>query len=69
MELNNIYLTADELATRWHMAPKTLANWRTQGCGPKFVKTGRRVLYSMSVIEYWEKNRTVANTGEAREVG
>ena len=28
-----------------NVAPKTLANWRTMGKGPKFCRIGRRIVY------------------------
>jgi excisionase family DNA binding protein len=35
----------------------TLANWRYQGRGPRFVKVGRHVRYRRSDVEAWlERN-------------
>lgn len=34
-------------------AVKTLRNWRSQGCGPVFVKQGRRVTYRTDDLEQW----------------
>lgn len=49
-------LTIEELVARWKgtVAKKTLANWRVQGRGPKFVKAGKAVLYPLSAVEKYE---------------
>jgi hypothetical protein len=36
---------------RLHQSPRTLANWRSQGRGPKYHKIGGKVLYDLSAIE------------------
>lgn len=49
------YLRPDELADRWSVAPKTLAKWRCEGTGPKFIKlSGGLVRYPMTEIEEFE---------------
>lgn len=50
------YLTPAELVDRWGGAigRGTLANWRTQGRGPDFVKFGGRVLYPVARVEAYE---------------
>ncbi len=32
---------------------KTLANWRSQGKGPKYLKVGRHVRYRMPDLDAW----------------
>lgn len=51
------FLTADELIERWNGAVSkgTLANWRSQGKGPDFVKPFGRVQYLLSSVIAWEK--------------
>jgi hypothetical protein len=55
------YLTSSELAQRWRLHPKTLANWRVRGAGPTYFKVGdgqqAHVLYELAVIEEWERKR------------
>lgn len=53
------YLTPKELAARYGgaIAPKTLANWRSQGKGPPYVKLGGRVVYALHDVLEWEKSR------------
>jgi hypothetical protein len=37
--------TAPKSAAFLNVAPKTLANWRAMGKGPKFCRLGRRIVY------------------------
>jgi hypothetical protein len=67
-------LTPQELADLLHVSPGTLANWRSNGRGPKYLKVGpeppadrqdrRRVRYERDTAEKWaiahEFVRTVA---------
>lgn len=50
------YLRPNDLNERWGGAVTigTLANWRSQGQGPDFVKFGTRVLYPLDKVEAWE---------------
>jgi len=47
-------LSETELAVRWGMSPKTLQRWRTTKQGPEYLKLGKKVQYSMAVIEQYE---------------
>lgn len=31
----------------------TLANWRTEGRGPRYIKSGKHILYRVSNLEAW----------------
>lgn len=67
-------LTPSELAVMLGMSPRTLANWRSNGKGPPYVKIGvepheghqdrRKVRYQRAVAERWatahQYTRTVA---------
>jgi excisionase family DNA binding protein len=44
------YLTPDEVAERMRITRGTLANWRSRGKGPKFIRFGQRILYSEQQI-------------------
>ena len=57
-----LHLTARETAARWKLNVVTLANWRVQGKGPKFIKLGRRVLYPLGEIEAYEQSQLRQNT-------
>lgn len=50
------HLTPVEVVTRWKhtVTMATLANWRSNGSGPKYLKIGGRVLYRRADIEAWE---------------
>ncbi|MFN6935194.1 MAG: helix-turn-helix transcriptional regulator [Tsuneonella sp.] len=43
----------------------TLENWRVVGFGPKFIKSGRRVLYDPDDIEAWKAANRFQSTSEA----
>lgn len=49
------YLTSTEVADRWRLSHQTLANWRSAGKGPPFIRVGSRVLYPMEGIAAFEK--------------
>lgn len=53
------YLTPNELVARYKgkFSKRTLANWRSNGNGPPFLKLGGRVLYEISKLEEWESRR------------
>lgn len=67
-------LTPAELAVMLGKSPRTLANWRSNGRGPKYLKLGpeppagkqdrRPVLYERDVAERWatahQYTRTIA---------
>ena len=47
------YLTPKDLEGKYQLAPKTLANWRSQGKGPEFFKLGNKVRYLRKNVEKW----------------
>jgi transposase-like protein len=47
-------LTNEETATILGVKPETLATWRSQGRGPRFRKTGRRVEYTPKFIKEYQ---------------
>ena len=67
-------LRPEEFAAMIGLSPRTIANWRSNGRGPKYLKLGpeppagkqdrRPVLYERAVAERWasahEYRRTVA---------
>lgn len=56
------HLTEDEFAERIGVAVITVRKWRSQGKGPKFLKTGTApgstapVRYRLADIEAWEQS-------------
>lgn len=59
------YLTPGQLAARYlgTISVRTLANWRSKGEGPPFVKIGGRVLYSVAAVIEWERTRVRETIG------
>lgn len=57
-------LTPQSVAQRYNMTPESLANWRREGKGPKWIKLGTtkrpRVMYRMQDVLAWEENNVVA---------
>lgn len=60
--IGKVHFITTELAERWGMAPGTLANWRINGEGPRFIKLGRRILYPIAEVEAFEQARFKSNT-------
>lgn len=61
-------LDTKEAAPRIGVSPGTLENWRTQGVGPKFIKTAGkrgRVLYDPDDIQVWKEANRFQSTSEA----
>lgn len=58
------FLTPDELVSRYNrnISVKTLANWRTKGGGPEYIKIGGKIMYSKSSVVLWERLRTYGST-------
>jgi predicted DNA-binding transcriptional regulator AlpA len=52
------YLNTQEVAERLRLSEGTLANWRTKGEGPQYVKLGRKVLYAVAEIDDYEKRQS-----------
>lgn len=49
--------TTDEVATYLKKPPKTLAEWRSRGRGPRYVVVGRDVRYRWSDVDEWERGQ------------
>lgn len=52
---DHAFLTEKDLAARWKMQPPSLANQRSQGRGPRYVKIGEAVRYRLSDILAYER--------------
>lgn len=55
-------MTTKELAKKWNVSAGTLANWRSQKRGPKFLKLGRKVVYKTEAIKKFESVSAVSLT-------
>lgn len=56
--------TPKQAAARLKMSPHTLAKWRVQGCGPKFVKQGKWVVYLEDDLVGFMSERRFSATAE-----
>lgn len=48
-----LLLRTSEVAARLSLSSGTVENWRYLGVGPKFVRLGRTVRYSVDELERW----------------
>lgn len=58
-------LSPDEAAERLHVKVGTLAMWRSQGKGPRWVKLNRKVLYRPEAVD--EFIRSLPEFGEPKK--
>lgn len=60
------FLTPQQLSERWEgrISARTLANWRSAGMGPPFVKIGGAIVYKRDDVEAWEDRNTVTSTSQ-----
>ena len=59
-------VSANEAAAMLGVSSRTLANWRTLGIGPAFVRVGRvrsRTLYRIDDLNAWLDNNRVETSG------
>jgi hypothetical protein len=59
-DMEQEYLTTEELAARWKMQQQTLELWRCNGKGPAFHKFGKAVRYAVSDVEKYETESKIA---------
>ncbi len=58
------FLTPQNLALRWSLAPHTLSQWRWNGNGPQYLKIGKRILYLLDDVEAFEQKMLRRHTSE-----
>jgi hypothetical protein len=46
-------LTSEQAGEYLHVNPRTLANWRVLGRGPRYVRSGARALYRLGALDAW----------------
>lgn len=67
--MKQTYLTPAQLARRWDMSVRTLANWRSRRTGPSYIKLsdgrGGRVRYLLASVEQHEAQQAAKQTGIA----
>ena len=68
-----LLITSEESGAILRVHPRTLANWRVHGCGPRYIRVGRRPFYRMRDLEEWLDSRsfvkTAAEAATTREPG
>ena len=55
----DVYLmTPEQVAEEWGISQQTLAQWRSQNRGPKFIRVGRSVRYhATDLADYIDRQR------------
>lgn len=48
-----LYLTEEKTSKRINVSKSALRKWRREGTGPRYVKLGRLVRYSVAELENW----------------
>ena len=61
------YLTSQQVAELRHLKPQSLRRERWRGCGPPYVRDGRRCLYPADALSEWLRARLVTPEGDGRE--
>lgn len=66
LSMDDLNLTPEEVAARYknRITVRTLANWRSRGEGPKFLRAGGRIVYPLKHVLAWEESRTVQSTSQ-----
>ena len=67
-DLSTLSVPATEAAALIGVSPRTLANWRTQGIGPAFVRVGTphsRTLYRLDLRTWLDANRVETSASRA----
>jgi len=57
----------EEAADWLRLAVSSLNKWRVKGEGPRFIKLGRRVLYSVVDLETWVSSGRRQSTSEVAQ--
>jgi predicted DNA-binding transcriptional regulator AlpA len=59
------WITRRELAGRYGLPVKTLAQWASKGTGPPYAKFGRHVRYRLSDVFAWEAKQLVLRSRDS----
>jgi hypothetical protein len=62
-------LTTKGAAARLLVAPATLANWRSQGRGPRYLRIGGKILYDNADLDAYEVSCRQTSTAQNRRAG
>ena len=59
-----VFLTAAEAANFLRISSVTLSRWRVEGCGPRYRKFGRRVVYALDDLLAWAQEQLRSSTSD-----
>ncbi len=62
------FLSTQELAERWKTTKAYLANRRSQGLGPEYIKVGAKVLYPVEDLEVFEARQKGSQGEDSTDV-
>jgi hypothetical protein len=65
-EPDSPYLDTAQAAAYVRRSTRTLERFRLVGGGPKYAKSGRKVLYRRDWLDAWLESRSFNSTSEAR---
>jgi hypothetical protein len=54
---NDEFLGIHELAARWKVRPKVIYAMRYRRAGPRAMRVGRELRFSLADVERWEESR------------
>lgn len=71
MQNGKRFLTPDEVVARWsgRVTARTLANWRSQGRSPPYLKLNGAIMYPLDKLQEWEERATVTCTDQYGAIG
>jgi len=62
------WLSRRELADRYGLPVKTLAQWASKGTGPRYARLGRHARYRLSDVIAWEAERLNDHTDDRAQL-
>ena len=65
LDIPSALLSAEQAGAYLHVNPRTLANWRVLGRGPRYVRTSR-VLYRQADLDAWLDAHTFEHSADER---
>jgi hypothetical protein len=54
---DQVFLTTEQLAERYQTTPGKIHGQRKRGQGPRGIRFGHRILYSLDEVERWESEQ------------
>jgi hypothetical protein len=64
---HTLYLSTRDAAVRLSIGASTLKKLRVTGGGPAFHRIGRRVVYSIQILDEWATRSTFESTSQYRK--